>query len=200
MIPIGIAVDCSTEVGMAPHPVSTSGLLVVAAVLIFSVARRLRRSVGRQVLRPRLLTMRAAFLCLAAAALLTLGVRHGVFFWHEAAGLAVGGALSWWGLHLTQLEAEGERHFYTPNLYIGLGLTLAFVLRVGYRMAVFAPMVGGGGEGMQDHIAQLTATDDLKAGYALTMSLMLATMGYYACYNIGLLYRSSRLKAVNSMG
>jgi len=185
---------------MAPHPVSTSGILAVAALLVFSIARRLRRSVGRQVLRPRLLTIRAAVLCLAAVALLSLGVRHGVFFWQEAAGLAVGGALSWWGLHLTQLEAVGERHFYTPNLYIGLGLTLAFVLRVGYRMAVFAPMVGGGGEGMQDHIAQLTATDDLKAGYALTMSLMLATMGYYACYNIGLLYRSSRLKAVNSTG
>jgi len=184
---------------MAPHPVSTSGILAVAALLVFSIARRLRRSVGRQVLRPRLLTIRAAVLCLAAVALLSLGVRHGVFFWQEAAGLAVGGALSWWGLHLTQLEAVGERHFYTPNLYIGLGLTLAFVVRVGYRMIAYAPLLGGG-EGMQDHIAQLTATDNLKAGYALTMSLMLATMGYYAFYYIGLLYRSSRLKSASAMG
>jgi hypothetical protein len=92
-------------------------------------------------------------------------------------GMAAGAPLGFYGLHLTRFETTDKGFFYTPNPYMGLGLSMLFVARLAYRIIV-----------LSSASAQSTAPEIMQS--PLTMCIYGLLAGYYVVYFIGVLMRS----------
>ena len=166
---------------MAPH----SGSLVPALLVPFlawRIYRRFHRNVGRQPLHRRRLITGIVVFGLISVALLGLGYISMRLPTSYAAGLALGVPLAWWGLKLTRFETDAAgRHFFTPNTYIGVALTLLLTGRVIYRIGVLF----FSGDSLQASTPSLMASP-------LTLFIIGLTAGYYITYNGGVLIKGGR--------
>ena len=162
--------------------------LVPAFFLFFigwRVISRVRRNVGRQRLRPigmiariviyAIITLMLGFSCmmLASKTLVFLGL---------LGGLVLGAGLGLYGLHLTRFESTPEGRFYTPNPYMGVGISMLLVARLGYRFLV---LTGPAAQPqMQPQLFQSP----------LTYLVFGMLAGYYMAYFAGVLARSHELR------
>lgn len=99
-------------------------------------------------------------------------------------GFALGVPLAWWGVELTRFEVTPEGKFYTPNTWIGLGLTLLLVGRVTYRLTALwgaAPLDGQ------------MPPEPLQS--PLTLVMFGLTAGYYVVFSAGVAMRGKELRA-----
>jgi len=158
---------------------------VIGPLLAFSVYRRFRRNFGVQQVRPGRVWIRVGFLALVAlmmSMLLLVKLPVGL---GALAGMTGGAVLALWGLRLAHFDYRGVGLFYTPNVYMGVALSAVLVGRLAYRFLVqgVASPVGG------DPMAQLSPLTFVIAG---------TLVGYYLCFNAGVLLRlrSSKLEAI----
>lgn len=153
-------------------------LALLVPLIGWRIYKRVRRNVGRQrsrawrhwagtILSPLLL---ALFALAAMRSPLAEGALAG--------GIACGIGLAAWALRITRFERTAEGCFYTPNAYIGVGLSLLLVGRVVYR---FAELYAAGG----DFAARGGAQDFARS--PITLAILGAVFGYYAVYSAGLL-------------
>lgn len=163
----------------------TASKLIVPAILVpfiaWRVYARYRRNVGRQPFNPRSLTGRIIFFSVISliviGALLNSLPALGAF----GGGLAVSVLIAWISMHLTRFEKTPQGEFYTPNTYIGVGLTLLLFARIAYRMFVV-----------------FSATPEelryLPPPFQSPMTLFILgiTAGYYIAYYTGILIRGKR--------
>ena len=162
--------------------------LIVPALLVpligYRFYRRFRANVGKQPVEPSRKVRAIVIWSLLGALFLWAAATHSVPSLEAAAGgLIAGFLLGVVGLRLTQFHSDEKGLHYTPNPYIGIGVTMLLVARFVYRMFVLystpqlAPQPGG------DPFAQLTQSP-------LTLSMITLTVGYYLMYTAGVLYRS----------
>ena len=88
-------------------------------------------------------------------------------------GLLAGALLGLVGLRLTRFETTAEGHFYTPNIHIGIALSVLFVGRMAYRFIVL------GGADAQNHAPVFQSP--------LTLVILGLNVGYYLVYQTGIL-------------
>lgn len=163
------------------HPPSLVPALLVP-LIAWRIYRRFHRNVGRQPLRRGRLVSGLVLFGLLSLGLLAATFTSPPLVGGLAAGLALGLPLGWWGLHLTRFETDSAgRHFYTPNTYIGIGLTLLLAGRVIYRIGVL----------YFDRSAATYPTPAFMQS-PLTLVLLGLTAGYYLTYNTGVLLRAGR--------
>lgn len=150
-------------------------------LILWRIYARIRRNIGRQ--RSRAwrhwfgLTLFPLLVLLFALAAMTSPVAEGALW----GGVAAGVALALAGLRLTRFERTPEGFFYTPNAYIGVGLSLLLVGRILYRMA---QLYGAGGAAA--YATGPGAHQDF-ARSPLTLLIFGMVAGYYATYAAGLL-------------
>jgi hypothetical protein len=154
--------------------------LVFTLLIVWRLMVRFRRNVGRQPLRPRRMIVT---ICIYSAVTILLGagsllVGHMNVFAGLLCGLVPGAALGFYGLHLTRFEATPQGFFYTPNAYVGVGLSALFVARLAYRAMVFSSAA-----------TRSTAPQPFQS--PLTMFLYGLLAGYYVAYYAGVLVRSN---------
>ena len=170
-----------------PHDFSQFGPYLVAALIVFAVYRRLRRSFGRQPLRPGRMIFRIVLLSVVAILLMPAALRSGAFAAAAAAGLAAGVLLAVWGASRTRFESVGAQRYYVPHTYTGIAVSLLFIGRVAYRLLQTYEMTHG---------PHAMPTAPGAAGYVsspLTLGLFFVLMGYYVCYLGFILWKSKRL-------
>ncbi len=145
--------------------------------------RRIRRSFGRQAWQPkrtiaRLILVSLVMLALVAAAVFLPHVGPGI-----ALGALIGVALGVFGLRHTRAESIEGKRYYTPNPWIGGGLTLLLLGRAAWRWSQ-----GAFSDGAQ------------MAGQAspLTMGIAATLIAYAVVYSSGLLVRMGKLKQLSS--
>jgi len=157
-----------------PGP-STVTLLVLLPLLAWRVYARIRRMVGRQRLskiRPWVtLAVFPALILLLALAALSYPER----LWWLGAGLSLGSLLGAFGLRKTQFEVTPRGLFYTPNVHLGIALSLLFVARIGYRLFEVYALESTGPGGLHDF-----------ARSSLTLAVFGLLAGYYITYAAGL--------------
>jgi hypothetical protein len=167
-------------------------LALLVPLIGWRVYKRVRRNIGRQrsrawrhwagaLLCPMLLAMFATQAWNAAPALASL-----------AGGVLAGFALAGFGLRITRFEQSAQGFYYTPNTYMGVGLSLLLVSRVVYRVA---ELYAAGGNFATDGNA--SAQDFARS--PLTLAIVGVVFGYYALYSAGLLrwrLRAAREPAV----
>ena len=151
--------------------------LVVVPLVAWRIYKRVRRNIGQQksrlwrhwagtILCPILLVLFAVAAMHSADAEMALG-----------GGILAGLALGTWGLRLTRFTESGGNHYYTPNPYLGVGLSALLVVRVLWRFW----------ELYQLHGAMPPAASNDLAKSPLTLLLLGVVFGYYAAYSFGLL-------------
>lgn len=167
-------------------------LLVVGALTAFSVYRRFRRSFGRQRVRERAMMVRIILLAVVCALVLMPP-----FFSVEALLAAAGGAVAGVALGIlavsqTAFEITHEGKFYTPHLYIGLGVSALFIGRLVYRLSVTWPAVQAASHAAAAHqrAAQMAAYQHTP----LTVGLYFLLAGYYIWYYIAIIRAGRRLE------
>lgn len=167
---------------------------VLAPVALLMVYRRLRRHVGRQPLQPWRVTLRLAGVGIAAIALLLIGAA-GALGGSMAgvgvlAGLAGGMVLGSYGLRLTRFETTAEGRFYTPNPWIGVGLSALMLGRLAYRFVVVRDV------SQAALLADSTALGMLHRS-PLTLAIAGLLVGYFLRYSLGL-WRATRAPAAEA--
>ena len=155
--------------------------VIFILIVVWRLFIRFRRNVGRQPLRPRRMIFRIVVyglvtFILGAVAVLVAGrisVLAGL-----VGGLALGAGLGVYGLQLTKFERTPAGYFYTPNPYMGVGLSMLLAARLFYRAAILSSASA------QPNAPQLMQSP-------LTMFLYGLLAGDYIAYFIGVLVRSN---------
>jgi hypothetical protein len=157
---------------------------IIASFFAWRIYARVRRNIGRQPLQPKRVIVRVILLAVVTCGLavfctmmsprLLIGLSGGV---------VLGALLALAGLSLTQFETTAEGRFYTPNPYIGGGLSVLFVGRLVYRLFVLSANSNNPG----------AAPGLLQSPLSLCVFGLLA--GYYIAYFIGLLARTPAVPA-----
>jgi hypothetical protein len=164
-------------------------ILPFAALILFSLYRRYRSHVGPQRIKPRRMLLRPVLL--GALGVYILATSTGPQAWLAmAAGLAAGAGLALLSLRHTRFETREARHYYIPNIYIGLAVSALFVLRIVWRLLVIYPQIESGSS---SPLAALSAAKSLP-----TLALLGLVIGYYVLYYIGVLMLSRRAVAALS--
>jgi len=155
--------------------------IVVICLIGWRMYGRVRRSVGQQALRPKRMMFRIciyAVLTLVLAVVSLLAGPHLFVFAGLLGGLVPGAILGLYGLHLTQFETTAAGRFYTPNPYMGVGLSMLLVGRLAYRLILFSGA------------AEQTRPQPRLMQSPLTLFIFGLLAGYYMAYFTGVLLQS----------
>lgn len=146
--------------------------------------RRIRRSIGRQSWQPRRTIARLLLVSVVALAL----VGAAVFLPHVGLGIGVGAAagaaLGALALKHTHAQVIDGQRYYTPNPWIGGGLSLLLLGRLVWRWSQGA-LSGGSAPAAQQ-------------ASPLTMGIAATLIAYSLVYGIGLLLRMRQLAPLQS--
>lgn len=161
---------------------------VLAPVVLLVLYRRLRRHIGRQPLQAWRVGWRLAGVVIAAIALLLIGLAGAlagsVAGLGVLAGLAGGAVLGSYGLRLTRFETTTDGRFYTPNPWLGIGLSALMIGRLAYRFVAVRS------------VSQVALVGDSTAlgllhRSPLTLAIAGLLVGYFLRYSLGL-WRATR--------
>jgi hypothetical protein len=156
---------------------STIIFLVLIPLLAWRLYSRFKRMVGRQRfsrVRPWI-TLVVFPLLIVALGAATLSHPEG--FWVLAAGLIAGALLGVFGITRTKFESTSEGLFYTPNVHLGIALSLLLVVRLAFRLVQALSA--------DPQLVQHGTNDFAQSPFTLGVVGLLA--GYYLAYAIGLL-------------
>lgn len=152
-----------------------------AALIVFSIYRRLRRNFGAQPLRPKSMSVRIVVLLVVAAVLLPLAFRSTEFLLLGVGGLGAGLALGLFAASRTRFEKRAGLLYYIPHTYTGLLVTALFLGRLLYRL--FELVATGA-------LSGATPTNTGPEAYGtqamlhspLTFGVFFVLIGYYVTY------------------
>jgi hypothetical protein len=156
---------------------------LIFALLGWVIYRRIRRTIGRQLIEPRRMYLRAGILTVLGAFIM-LGSANSVTAMSAMAGGVVAGcALAFVGLRHTQFEATANARYYTPHMYIGLFVSLLLIGRLLYRYLQ-----------LMQHPASMVAPDPNAMATLqkspMTIAIFGIVVGYYVFYILGVLRKS----------
>jgi len=158
--------------------------ILIAALVVWAIVRRLRRTFGRQAVQPVRIWLRIGVLTLAGGLIAATSATRGTEMLEALiGGLACGAALAYVGLRHTRFEVTPEGRFYTPHTYIGVTVTLLLVGRLAYRFFYLA----NGANGM------FGSGPNAAAAYQrspLTVGIFAVLVGYYVLFYAGVLLRT----------
>src|SRR5277367_1654760 len=115
---------------------TTGPAILFGGLIVWSIIRRVRRNIGRQPLRPRRAITSITILSLVSVLIAAVSFHNTNLLLGLVGGLLLGGLLGLVGLRLTRFETTDVGHFYTPNMHIGIALSVLFVGRIIYRYVV----------------------------------------------------------------
>lgn len=159
--------------------------IVIAPLIVWRLYYRMRRSFGRQPIRPKRMWARVGFLVLVSLLVASEGFINPRLAAGLGIGLVGGVVLGIVALRLTRFEIDGKNDCYFPNLWIGLGLTALFIGRLLYRFMEIWPEISHGATG---------GTRQWQRS-PLTLAILGLLLGYYIAYYVGLLVHHRRVLA-----
>jgi len=172
---------------------SQIGPFLFAILVVFAVYRRLRRSFGRQLLRPTRLTIRVVLFTVIVFALMPLALRSQQYLGAEIVGAALGIGLGIWGAQRTRFVMVGERLHYVPHTYTGIAVSLLFLGRLVYRI-VQVYSVAHPAHGAYPAVPSQAMGPASMVSSPLTVGVFYVLAGYYLYYYGWVLWKSKHLK------
>jgi hypothetical protein len=159
------------------HPATLLVPAGIAALVGWRLYSRFKRMVGRQRLSRVRPWLTVCLFPLLAALLLLSAWAHPLAALGLVAGLGGGAVLGRYGLRLTQFEVTPLGLFYTPNVHLGMALSLLFAARVAYRVVQVSLVAGAGTQEASNAFVRSP----------LTLVIFGTLAGYYVAYAVGLL-------------
>jgi hypothetical protein len=156
--------------------------IVFAALVVWGIYRRMRRTFGRQKIDVRRIPVRIGILAIVGA-LAAFGIVHDVRTLEGLiAGIACGAALAHVGLRHTKFEVTSEGSFYTPHTYIGLVVAALFLGRLLYRFFLLYGTHGAAQPNQNPAVAYQNSP--------LTAGIFAVLISYYVLFYVGVLVKS----------
>jgi hypothetical protein len=172
---------------------SQIGPFLFAALVVFAVYRRLRRSFGRQELRPGRMMARIVLLTVVGCALTPMALRSAQYLWAELVGAALGIGLGLWGAERTRFLTYGERLHYVPHTYTGIAVSLLFLGRLVFRIVrVYMGAQAAHAANAPDSTQAFAPNSMVRS--PLTVGIFFVLVGYYVCYYGLVLWKSKHIK------
>jgi hypothetical protein len=173
---------------------SKIGPFLIAALAVFIIYRRFRRSFGQQQLLPVRMQVRIVVLLIAGCLLLPVAWRSTEFLSAVLAGVAAGVALALWGAARTRFLNIDHRLYYVPHTYTGIAVSLLFLGRFVYRFVqIYAGARAVSAAGLDSSNPAFASASMLRS--PLTVGLFFVVVGYYVCYYSVVLWKSKRVVA-----
>jgi hypothetical protein len=166
------------------------GSALTAALVLFIIYRRFRRSFGRQPLRPKIMAVRMMLLATVGILLAPAALRSMDGTLAIGLGLAAGLGLGVWAGKHTRFERHEDRLHYIPHTYTGMVVSALFLGRLIYRFVTphdgYSPL---------DPVTRHSGTM-LQVMYRnpLTLGIFFVLIAYYLYYYSYVLWESSHLK------
>jgi len=157
--------------------------VLIAALVLFALYRRFRRTFGRQKLREKRMIFRSVALAIVCLLLLISPFHTAKGLAAAASGVVIGIALAFYASAHTKFETTPEGRFYRPNGYIGMAVSALFIGRIIYRFIVVYPML---------HSSLQQATQNQQP---LTLGIYFLLAGYYICYYVSVIVKSRETHA-----
>ncbi|WP_029421283.1 CcdC protein domain-containing protein [Alicyclobacillus macrosporangiidus] len=173
----------------------TEALVAVAALIVWSVYRRVRRTLRWQPLVKRRLAVRGSLFVVIGVLLLVSTLYHPAIAWWDAAGVAAGAALAWVALRNTRYERREDGWYYRPHGAIGALVILLFLARLAYRLAAAKALWNGLGTAAGGPVPAGGAHSSAAAAYTAdpwTAGAMFVLVAYYALYFLVMAKRGPR--------
>jgi hypothetical protein len=154
--------------------VSPSVPILVGALFVWAVYRRIRRNIGRQRLRLRRIIPSLTIVSLTGFLLVALFFQETNLMLGFVSGMVLGCIAGVFGLKLTKFDTTDEGHFYIPNTRIGVALSLLLTGRLLYKFIKNRKEFD-----LSEHSMPPVQSP-------LTFFIIGLTVGYYVVYYIGL--------------
>ncbi len=167
-------------------------IVIIAALVLFSMYRRIRRTVTFQPLRPKRLIVRMVLLAFVGVLYVIGLVQTPTHLLFALLGLVLGGGLVYFAMKTTRFEQRPKGWFYRPNAWIGSLLIVLFIGRMAYRVYEVSKQV-------QTQIAIKSSTQaTVQPGMystsdPLTAIVLFTLIAYYVRYSIFLLRQQQHL-------
>lgn len=169
-------------------------VLIIVLLVIFGIYRRVRRSIGAQVLRPRTLRTRAYIFIAIMILLLVASYAEPLAYISDAVGIIIGGFLAYFAIKTTQFERGSRGWVYRTHAWIsGVVIALFFARLVdrfyeSYHVMNQASMnTSGAAASAQMH--------NSIVGDPWTAGMFFILFAYYSCYNLYLVGKAKQLDA-----
>jgi len=169
----------------------SSSILIIGALILFSIYRRVRRTIGWQALNPKNMVFRVGILSVLGLVFLAEGALHPISLISDLVGVLLGAVLAFYGAGMTRFEQREKRWYYRPNTWIGSIVTAIFLIRFIYRFSGILSL--GNANGLQG--GQNAGMQNLSntVGNSWTAGLMLIMFAYYVIYYIILIRKQKQL-------
>ena len=154
--------------------------VLMGALVLLLVGRRVMRNIGRQPLRPAAMQFRIALFAVIGVMFALRALRDPDLLGALAAGVVAGAALGWYGLRHTKFERTAQGAFYTPHTWIGLAVSVLLIARLAYRFFFVMPAMQAAAQANQDAFSAFQRSP-------LTLAIFGVLIGYYICYHAGVL-------------
>lgn len=167
------------------------GWIVLIALTLFTIFRRVRRNIGWQVLlRKRLITRTVIFIIIGLI-FLASGAVHPISLISDVIGLCIGVGLAYYSSAITRFERRDHHWYYLPNIWIGSIVSVIFLGRLLYR---FIGLYSGGLLN-SPQAQQSGSLQNMNAaiGNSWTAGLLLIMFAYYVVYYLILLRKQKQL-------
>jgi hypothetical protein len=156
---------------------------IFAVLIPLMIYRRLRRSFGRQLLRPTRMTVRMIILGVLGASLVPVMIRDLNFALAGILGVGLGIGLALWGASRTRFLTQEGQLYYVPHTYAGIVVSLLVIGRLAYRLSqVYSTRGFAHADPPGAGSAQLVQSP-------LTVGILCVLIGYYVCYYGWLLWK-----------
>jgi len=162
--------------------------VILGALIVFSIYRRVRRTVSFQPLRKSAFTVRIILFILVGVLYLSGGARHPVLFAFDALGLLIGAIFAYFAIRTTVFEQRGDRWFFRTNRWIGITLVTLFLLRFVYRMVLVYNM-----SSQQIAAGQPVANAQAYTVDPLTSVVLFMLVSYYIAYYVSIMRKEKHL-------
>ena len=171
---------------------------LVAALVVFGIYRRFRRSFGQQLLSPTRMKVRIGILLIIGCLLVPAGLRSLPFSGAMLVGAALGVALAIWGAARTRFVTVGDKLYFVPHTYTGIAVSLLFVGRLVYRFAQMYGNTHSAPAATFDHGDSVFAQSGMFSS-PLTLGLFFVLVAYYVCYYTLVLRNSAASRSTASV-
>ncbi|MDQ0200328.1 CcdC protein domain-containing protein [Neobacillus ginsengisoli] len=172
------------------HQTSYS-VFIIAALILFSIYRRVRRNIGWQQLSQGKIWFRTVLLVIIGLLFLGEGIFHPISLISDVVGIIIGIILAYYSAGMTRFEQRDGGLYYRPNTWIGSIVTVIFLARLGYR--IYGIYTQGSLGGVKTDQTSGWQNMGYTAGNSWTSGLMLIMFAYYVIYFIILLRKQKHL-------
>lgn len=107
---------------------------VIVVLVLFSMYRRIRRTIGFQRFVKRRMITRMTLLAMIGVIFLVTGYLNPTVYIFDAIGIVVGGIIAYFATRTTSFEWRKDAWYYRPNPWIGVLLIVLFIGRIAYRL------------------------------------------------------------------